>query len=192
MKHRLVLIGMCALVVALLSAPRPRAQAPATGGAPAAAATISGDLLKDWTNLRKTMMDIADAMPEDKFGYKSTEPQRTYGQQIMHVAGANVMIMKMLGGKATPPAMAPDDAKAQKPKADILKALGDSFDYGIAVIREQTDETMLQTVQGPPYMGPSTRARMVYATIGHCWDIYGQMAVYLRLNGVTPPRSRGM
>jgi hypothetical protein len=26
--------------------------------------------------------------------------------------------------------------------------------------------------------------------MGHTWDIYGQMVVYLRLNGITPPASQ--
>jgi hypothetical protein len=38
--------------------------------------------------------------------------------------------------------------------------------------------------------GPSTRARVVFFVIGHTWDIYGQMAVYLRLNGLVPPASQ--
>jgi hypothetical protein len=40
------------------------------------------------------------------------------------------------------------------------------------------------------FMGPSVRARVVYYVIGHTWDIYGQMVVYLRLNGITPPASQ--
>ena len=40
------------------------------------------------------------------------------------------------------------------------------------------------------FMGPSTKARVVYYVIGHTWDIYGQMVVYLRLNGITPPASQ--
>ena len=52
--------------------------------------TIAGELLKDWQAQKETMMKIADAMPADKFGYKSTPPQRSYAEQILHVAGANV------------------------------------------------------------------------------------------------------
>ena len=81
------------------------------------------------------MGKIADAMPEDKFGFKATPAQRSYGEQIMHVAGANVMILKALGAKATPPTMNP---KATA-KAEILKALADSYDFGIAAVKEQTD-----------------------------------------------------
>jgi uncharacterized damage-inducible protein DinB len=52
---------------------------------------------------------------------------------------------------------------------------------------------MLLTAENTRYdrfMGPSTKARVVYYVIGHTWDIYGQMAVYLRLNGMTPPASQ--
>lgn len=149
-------------------------------------ATLQGDLLKDWTEMKDTMMKISSAMPEDKFTYKSTPAQRNFGEQVLHVATANVGLLRALGAKAAAPTI---DAKATG-KAAILKALADSFDYGIAVIKEQTDQTMLQTVQSVPFLGPSTRARLVYFVLGHAWDIYGQMAVYLRLNGVVPPASQ--
>ncbi len=74
---------------------------------PAAAqsASLQGDLLKDWTNMKTTMTKIADAMPEDKYGFKPTPAQRSFGEQMMHVAGANVMLIKALGAKAPPPAL---------------------------------------------------------------------------------------
>jgi uncharacterized damage-inducible protein DinB len=131
------------------------------------------------------MMAIASAMPEDKFGYKSTPAQRDYGQQIMHVATGNMAYLRFFGGKATAPVF---DRNARS-KAEILQALATSFDFGDALIREQTDESMLQIVQTNQFLGPSSKARVIYFLIGHTWDIYGQMAVYLRLNGIVPPRS---
>jgi len=53
--------------------------------------TLNAELLRDWTEQKATMMKIADAMPEEKFSYKSTPAQRDYGQQILHVAGGNIM-----------------------------------------------------------------------------------------------------
>ena len=47
-------------------------------------------------------MKIADAMPEDKFSYKSTPAQRNYGEQILHVASMNVTVLKDVG-TAPPP-----------------------------------------------------------------------------------------
>ena len=75
-------------------------------------------------------------------------------------------------------------------KADVLQALSDGYDYGIAVLREFSEEQLLETIVGPRYMGNATRVKMAYFALSHAMDIYGQMAVYLRLNGVTPPASR--
>ncbi len=157
-----------------------------TSHAAAQSATLNRELPKDWTVLKETMMKIADAMPEDKYSYKSTPAQRDYGQQILHVAGGNIAYVRFLGGKAPAPTI---DRNA-KAKADILKALADSFDYGTAVIKEQTDQSMLETVQTNQFLGTSSRARVIYFLLGHTWDIYGQMAVYLRLNGLVPPASQ--
>ena len=103
----------------------------------------------------------------------------------MHVATGNMAYLRFFAGKAGAPAV---DRNARS-KAEILQALAASFDFGEALIREQSDESMLQIVQTNQFLGPSSKARVIYFLIGHTWDIYGQMAVYLRLNGIVPPRS---
>jgi uncharacterized damage-inducible protein DinB len=160
----------------------------AAASAPAGTTTVLGDLLKDWERQKETMMKIADAMPEDKFGYKSTPPQRSYGEQVMHIATVNVDVLKWVGGQTPAPSFTAESAKT---KADMLKAMSDSYDYGTALLKEQTDTTITQTIDGR-FLGPSTRARVFWFLLGHSMDIYGQMAVYLRLNGVVPPASRGV
>ena len=52
------------------------------------------------------------------------------------------------------------------------------------------DNTTIQATVQAPFMGPSTRARVLFFLNSHTQDIYGQMAVYLRLNGVVPPASQ--
>jgi len=160
----------------------------------AAQSTLSTDVMKDWNAQRNTMLQIAGAMPEDKFGFKATPSQRSWGEQILHVAGGNVFLMRFLNGKTPAPAVNTSDMvtfglKAST-KAEYLKALNDSFDYGEQLLKEFSDQALTETVNGPPWMGPSTRVRMIYDAISHCQDIYGQLAVYLRLNGIVPPASR--
>src|ERR1700730_10924368 len=58
-------------------------------GQAAGQAKLVDEMLKDWQGQRKTMMDIADAMPENKFSYKSTTAQRNYAEKIMHVGNAD-------------------------------------------------------------------------------------------------------
>jgi uncharacterized damage-inducible protein DinB len=151
--------------------------------------TLQPELLKDWTGLKDTMHKIAAEMPADKYSFKPTEAQQTFGERTVHVATTNVYFLSLLGGTATKPTI---DPKATSKDA-ALKALDDSFDYGAAILKQQTDQTLMQTVaSAPKFMGPSSRARIMAFLAGHTWDIYGQMAVYLRLNGHVPPASQRM
>ena len=164
------------------------------GQSVAQTATLSGDLLTDWRQQKRMMMGIAEAMPEETFSFKPTEAQRTYAEQILHIAGANVYLMQHLGGAAAAPEVDTTDFKvfglSATSKAAVVEALGAGYDYGIAVLQEFSDEQLVETIAGPRYLGSVTRVKMAYFTLSHAMDIYGQMAVYLRLNDVTPPASR--
>lgn len=149
-------------------------------------ASLKQEMLNDWLRMKDVMVKLADAMPEEKYSFKATPAERDFGEQVLHVAGGNVINLKFLGGKAT----APTINRQAKSKAEVIQAMADSFDYGTALIREQTDQSLLETVQTNRVLGPSSRARVVYSLLGHCWDIYGQMVVYLRLNGGIPPLSQ--
>ena len=149
-------------------------------------ASIKADFVADWQGQKDTLVKIAQAMPEDKFSFKATPAQRSFGEHVMHIAQVNMLFLQMLKAKAAAPAV---NMKAAS-KADTIKAMSESFDYGIALLNEQTDQTMAGAIQGPPWMGPSTRARIIAFLIGHTQDTYGQMVVYLRLNGLVPPASQ--
>ncbi len=165
-----------------------------TGRSGAQTATLSGDLLTDWQTQKRMMLAIADAMPEELFAFKPTDAQRTYAEQVLHIAGANVYLMQHLAGGVEAPAVDTTDFSTfgleATSKAVVLEALAEGYDYGIAVLQEFSEEELVATVSGPRYLGEVTRVRMAYFTLSHAMDIYGQMAVYLRINGVTPPASR--
>ena len=161
------------------------------GGAPPPArpaiTTLAGDILDDWTAQKELIVNAADAMPEDKFGYKSTPAQRSYGEQIMHIVQVNGFLYGTLKAKAPAPAI----NMMAKTKAEIMTALKQSYDYGEAIVKEFNDQQFNERVAPPPFMGPSaSRIRLIYGGMQHTQDLYRQMSVYLRLNGVVPPASR--
>ncbi len=187
MKNPLVMAAATLLTLGL--AHTGSAQEQQRRGAPPAAPTITtlaGDVQADWAMHKEWLVNAADAMPADKFGYKSTPAQRSYGEQIMHVVEANQGLTGLLGGKTPVPAV---NMKAAT-KAEVMTALRQSMDYWDVVLKEFTDQQLNErvAVRG---MGPSaSRVRLVYESILHSMDIYGQMVVYLRLNGIVPPASR--
>ena len=148
--------------------------------------TLAGDMLKDWQQQKGQIVGIAEAMPEDKWSFKSTPAQRSYGEQVMHIVQVNQMLLGTLGAKTAAPAI---NMKATS-RADTLQALRQSYDYGEAVIKEFNDAAWVQPVMGPRFIGEATRVRIANFAMTHTMDIYGQMVVYLRLNGIVPPASR--
>lgn len=156
-------------------------------GAPPAAPTITtlaGDVQADWAMQKDWLVNAADAMPDDKFGYKPTPAQRSYGEQIMHVVQANQSVVGMLGGKTPAPAI---NLKAAT-KAEVMTALRQYMDYWDVVLKEFTDQQLNERVAAGGVM--ASRLRLIYGSMQHNMDIYGQMVVYLRLNGIVPPASR--
>jgi uncharacterized damage-inducible protein DinB len=187
MKRLTIAMGLaCALAVPLASQ-APQGRGGGRGPAAPAITTLAGDIQADWTRTRNLITNIVEAMPEDKFGFKPTPAQQTFGERVLHVVTTDLQILRSLGGK-TPVPMVNTNAKT---KAELLAALKQSFDYGEAVIKEFNDQQWVERVAPPPFMGPSaSRVRIVYFDMQHSEDLYGQFVVYVRLNGVTPPASR--
>src|SRR5581483_11686090 len=116
---------------------------------------------------------------------------RTYAQQIKHVAAVNYVVFAAIAGEK-PPAdtggeSGPDSVKT---KAEIIKYLKDSFAYAHKVAAGITKESTTDMVQSP--FGSNKVSKLGLAAIGisHPFDHYGQMVVYLRMNGIIPPASR--
>ena len=140
-------------------------------------ADVRAEALRDLNDMKSTMVNIAQAMPE-----------ATFGEQILHVADANVVWTTTLGSKATPPTVNPNATS----KAEIIQALEASFDYAVSAISEQTPDSMLEQVKMPWSGELESRLHVAYSMVSHAWDIYGQLAVYLRLNDHIPPASQGL
>jgi uncharacterized damage-inducible protein DinB len=149
-------------------------------------AQIYGKLL---SGMEKELVDLADAMPEDKYGFVPTQGEfakvRSFGDQIKHVAESN---WYFFGG----PSITEDQVKAKSDaieklttKADILQALKDSLKQAHALVDGMTAENAFTTT------AHGTRAGMTSFGLAHMMDHYGQLVVYLRMNGMVPPASRG-
>ena len=141
--------------------------------------------------MEQQFVSAAEAMPEEKFNFAPPaslgefKGVRTFAQQIKHVAESNYYFF---GGpdftEAGAKAMT-DSIEKLTTKADIVKALKDSFARAHAFVDTITPENaFVQTAHG-------TRAGMAAFGTAHLMDHYGQLVVYLRMNGIVPPASRG-
>jgi uncharacterized damage-inducible protein DinB len=148
------------------------------------------------SGVEKEVVSGAEAMPDDKFNFAPTQGEfkgvRTFAQQIKHVAAVNYMFGAAIMSEKPPVNIGsengPDNMTS---KADIVKFLKDSFAYLHKALATLDENNILGQVQSP--FGPNkiSRLGLTNIAISHPFDHYGQMAVYLRMNGIVPPASRG-
>ena len=157
--------------------------------------TVTQVLNSSLSNVEREFVPAADAMPEDKYGFAPTNGEfkgvRTFGQQIKHVASVNYELGAALL-EEKPPVDIGDEAGPASitSKADILKYLKDSFEYLHKAVATINEKNVVEPVKSPFGEGFVTRLGLATTVVGHCFDHYGQMVEYLRMNGIVPPASR--
>jgi len=157
--------------------------------------TITQLLDRSVSNFEHEFIPAAEAMPEDKFGFAPTEGEfkgvRTFAQQIKHVAAVNYELAAAIL-QEKPPSDVGDEAGPASitTKADTLKYLKDSFEYVHKAIATINEKNLTETVKSPFGEGKVSRLALATSVTAHGFDHYGQMAVYLRMNGIVPPASR--
>jgi uncharacterized damage-inducible protein DinB len=170
------------------------AQGPAAGTIVTPARTVDSEL----SVIEGEMMGAVKAMPAEKFGFapsaaifvpgQTTEfaTVRTFAQQATHVAQANYFLYGMMSG-LKPDVDVRGLAKLTN-KDDVVAALGASFAFAHKAIATLTVENAFEVVKTPE-PGLQTRSTLAMFAFGHCFDHYGQMVEYLRMNGIVPPAS---
>ena len=146
-------------------------------------------------NMEHDFVPAAEAMPEDKFGFAPTNGEfkgtRTYAEQIKHVAAVNYILGAALLEQKPPVDTGGESGPASvTSKADILKFLKESFEYVHKALATVNEKNLVGTVKSPFGEGKVSRLGLATVISTHGFDHYGQMVVYLRMNGIVPPASR--
>jgi uncharacterized damage-inducible protein DinB len=143
------------------------------------AAKRQHDMIKG--NLLKTAAQV----PESVFAFRPTPDVRSFGQLIGHIANANYMICGAAGDQKGP---ATDAEKTLTSKADLSKALADSFAFCDKVIAGLDDQKAMEVVKF--FVGPTPRAMVIAFNTSHNNEHYGNLVTYMRLNKIVPPSSQ--
>ena len=145
-------------------------------------------------HLRRVFLPLAMVMPEDKFGFAPTNGEfkgvRTFGEQLKHVGAANYAYAAAILGEKPPAEVGEHEEgpASLKSKTEILKYVEASFAYVLKAL-DKVDEKNAVVRIDSPFGGQTTRLAMATLIVGHCYDHYGQMVEYVRMNGIVPPAS---
>lgn len=157
--------------------------------------TVTMVLDRTVSNMEMEFIPAAEAMPEDKYGFAPTNGEfkgvRTFAQQVKHVAAVNYEVGAAILEQKPPVDIAGESGPASiTSKADIIKYLKDSFEYVHKAIATINEMNLVGTVKSPFGEGEVSRLGLATSVSWHGYDHYGQMVVYLRMNGIIPPASR--
>jgi len=135
----------------------------------------------------KHIVDAAEAMPADKYGFKPTPAQMSFGDVVAHLVreGNDYLCGAASGQKA------PDrgNVTGTDPKEKLVAGLKASFEFCQTAFASMQDAQLGDSID---FFGghKQTKATAALITVADWGDHYSQMAIYLRLNGLLPPTAK--
>ena len=185
-----VLVTILGVVLSAAPLARAQGQKPANSPPP----TIASVLDKELTTVEREVVSAAEAMPEEKYSFVPKDGEfkgvRTFGEQVRHIAAANHMFFGGFTGEKADFELVEHGPANITTKAQIVQYLKDSFAKGHKAIATITPENAAAILDGAPFPFVNTRLMLASFACAHSFDHYGQIVVYLRLNGIVPPASR--
>lgn len=141
--------------------------------------------LLDLDALHKKFVDLATAIPQEKYTWRPAEGVRSISEVFLHIAGANYGFPQLLGTPVPANIDLKNLQKSTTDKAQIIDILNKSFDNAHAAIEKMTNADFNKAL---PKLGPdANEGDVIYLMVTHCHEHLGQSIAYARINGIVPP-----
>jgi uncharacterized damage-inducible protein DinB len=134
----------------------------------------------------KNTVAAFEAMPAEKYGYKPTPEQITFGHLAAHIASSNYFFCSNAGDVARPKT---DELKGTEAKEKLVAALKASFEFCHGALTKADDSKLNENITW--FDGKPRPRAWAFMTLAASWsDHYGMAAMYLRQNGLLPPTAK--
>ena len=146
-------------------------------------------MILDWQRAKAFTQEYLDAMPEEGIAYKPNAEIRSFGEQMLHLAGANFMFASAASGKANPyQGKNLEKMDEFKTKAALSKVVLESYDFAISALNGISDAQMSEKVK--LFNQEFSRELAFQKAFEHQTHHRGQATIYLRMKGVKPPNEK--
>ena len=162
--------------------------------APRPARSRADETLQVWNDIGNKLIAMAQDFPEDKYEFKVQKDQRTFAENLLHVAAVDYDLLHSISGSN----IGPDFGKNKhnpsrdvyKTKSDVVKLIQQAVADGANLIQQQGDAGLDKTTK---FVWGNTMVHNSYTWMWateHSAEHYGQLVVYYRANNLVPPDSR--
>ncbi len=146
-----------------------------------ASPSLAKELVATWQRASTEIVDVAEAMPEQKYDYKPAPEIATFRDQLVHVAGITQRFIDSAKGTKS------EQSHKAMTKAEVIGLLKQTFQAGQEIVGSLTDAQLLEPVKFPFGDRMVTRATFWGGPLYQIRNHHGQLVVYLRMNGIVPP-----
>ena len=146
------------------------------------------DYLERWENSRNYLILVAETMPEDKYNFKATPEEKTFAENLMHIGLAiDWHSQTLIGGRKSRDNRTDTTFQVgNKSKEEMIATINSTFDEAIKLINQFDTSHFEDRLD---YFGLDRTKRQIFLLLAdHVTHHRGQMLVYMRLNGLVPPR----
>ncbi len=135
---------------------------------------------------QKNTVAAVEEMPADKFDYKPTPEQMTFGHLAAHIVDGNYYFCSNVGDVPRPKT---EELKGTEGKDRLVAAVKASFDFCGTALAKADDSKLNDNIT---WFDGKPRPRVwAFMALASSWaDHYGMAAMYLRLNGLLPPTAQ--
>ena len=154
------------------------------------------ETLEWWNQIGNKLIAMAKDFPEDKYDFKVQKDQRTFAENLLHVAAVDYDLIRRVSESNIGPDFGEDkhnpSRDTYKTKAGVVKLLEQAVVDGAAVIKQQGDAGLDKTVPFAWETGKHVvhNSYIWITAIEHSTEHFGQLVVYYRANSLVPPESR--
>ena len=189
-----VMLAVLPIVIDAQSA-TPPSQAPVKAPAPLPDMSLKARFLSQYQYVRGNLVKMAEKMPAELYAFQPTPEIKTFAANMGHIIQSNAGQCASMTGRPNP-FSGQNLEKTLAAKADVVKAMNDSFAFCDEFFTRMTNEQL----SGATYEittthdGQKVALQVPYVSsaaslISHSNEMYGYMAVYMRLKGIVPPSS---
>lgn len=135
---------------------------------------------------QKNLVAAAEEMPADKYSFRPTPEQMTFGKLVMHVTESNNFMCSRASNVPAPKAA---NLKETDSKEKLVAAMKASFDFCTTALAKVNDSQLGEPVE--LFGGRKGSRAFALIALSNDWaDHYSAAAQYLRLNGMLPPTAQ--
>jgi len=149
--------------------------------------SFSKEFLTLWKRGTAFTLAVAEAMPEAMYDYRPEEGALTFSQQLVHISENIYWLNSAFVVNEENPLG--NDRNENPTKQEVIKQLKDAFGYVEGTLKNIGKEEIEMPIR---FAGEEiNKERIFYLMRDHMTHHRAQTMVYMRMNGIQPPRYVG-